>query len=175
MQPATSSFVLETDRLALRKLALDDAGFILDLLNDPAFLRYVGDKGVRTQEEACRYILDGPVDSYERFGFGLYLVTVKETGARIGICGLLKRETLPDVDVGFAFLPAFRSKGYATESASAVVAYGRDVLGLRRLVAITTPDNDGSMRVLEKIGFRFERMIRLTDEGSPLTLFASER
>lgn len=174
MRPPTSSSVLETDRLALRRLALDDADFILDLLNDPSFLRYVGDKGVRTQEDARRYILEGPVDSYERFGFGLYLVTVKETGVRTGICGLLKRETLPDVDVGFAFLPAFRSKGYATESASAVVAYGRDVLGLRRIVAITTPDNEESIHVLEKIGFRFERMIRLADEGPALTLFASE-
>lgn len=174
MRPPTSSSVLETDHLALRRLALDDADFILDLLNDPSFLRYVGDKGVRTQEDARRYILEGPVDSYERFGFGLYLVTVKETGVRTGICGLLKRETLPDVDVGFAFLPAFRSKGYATESASAVVAYGRDVLGLRRIVAITTPDNEGSIHVLEKIGFRFERMIRLADEGPALTLFASE-
>ena len=166
--------VLETDRLILRWLCADDAEFILGLLNQPSFLRYIGDRGVRTVEEARRYILSGPVASYERHGFGLNLVALKETGTPLGLCGLLKRETLDDVDIGFAFLPQFWSKGYGFESASAVLAHGRAVLGLNRIVAITAPDNHGSIRLLEKIGLCFERMVRLSDEEAEIKLFASE-
>ena len=166
--------VLETERLIVRKLASDDAEFILKLLNEPSFLRYIGDKGVRTTADAIQYLQTGPIASYERFGFGLYLVALKETGTSIGICGLIKRETLADIDVGFAFLPAFWSKGYAFEAADAVVAYGREALGIRRIVAITSPDNNGSIRVLEKLGLRFERMIRLSEDEGELKLFAPE-
>jgi ribosomal-protein-alanine N-acetyltransferase len=120
-----------------------------------------------------QYIQTGPVASYERFGFGLYLVELKETGAPIGICGLLKRDSLPDVDVGFAFLPTFWSQGYALESAAAVMTYGREVLGLRRIVAITSPDNDASIRLLEKIGLRFEGMIKLSSDQAEVRLFGS--
>lgn len=164
--------VLETERLTLRRLSEEDAGFILQLLNDPSFVRNIGDKGVRTIADAVEYIRTGPVASYERFGFGVYLVTLKETGSSMGICGLIKRETLEDIDVGFAFLPAFWSKGYAFEAASAVVTYGKEVLGIRRIVAITTTDNTGSIRVLEKLGLKFERMIRLTEGEPELKLFA---
>ena len=165
-------FVLETERLTLRRLSAEDAAFILELLNDPDFLRNIGDKGVRTEEDASRYIQNGPVASYERFGFGLYAVELKASGEPIGICGLLKRDTLPDADIGFAFLPDFRSKGYAVESASAVRRYGWDALGLRRILAITSQENSGSIRVLEKIGFRFERLIKLSEDEPELKLFA---
>jgi RimJ/RimL family protein N-acetyltransferase len=165
--------ILETERLVIRKLSTDDAEFIVDLLNQPSFLRYIGDKGVRNSEDAVRYIQNGPVASYERFGFGLYLVELKETGVAIGICGLLKRDSLPDVDVGFAFLPAYWSQGYALESAAAVMTYGREVLGLRRIVAITSPDNDPSIRLLEKIGLRFEGMIKLSEDQAEVRLFGS--
>ena len=165
--------VIETNRLVLRRLSPDDAEFINELLNQPSFLRYIGDKEVRNSVDAVRYIQTGPLASYERFGFGLYLVELKETGVPIGICGLLKRESLPDVDIGFAFLPNFWSQGYAFESASAVMTYGRDVLGLRRIVAITSPDNDASIRLLEKIGLRFERLIKLSDDQSEVRLFTS--
>ena len=165
--------VIETERLLLRQLGTDDAEFILELLNQPSFLRYIGDKEVRSIADAVRYIQTGPVASYERFGFGLYLVELKETGVSIGICGLLKRDSLPDVDVGFAFLPSFWSQGYALESALAVMTYGREVLGLRRIVAITSPDNDASIRLLEKIGLRFERMIKLSEDQSEVRLFGS--
>ena len=111
--------VLETKRLILRRLCADDAEFILELLNQPSFLRYIGDKGVRNTEDAIRYIQTGPVASYDRFGFGLYLVELKESDVSIGMCGLLKRETLPDVDIGFAFLPGYWSQGYAFEAAAA--------------------------------------------------------
>ena len=166
--------VVETERLTLRRLELGDAEFILGLLNDPSFLRFIGDKGVRTLDDAREYISNGPVASYERFGFGLYLTERKEDRVPIGICGLLKRESLKDVDVGFAFLPQFWSKGYAFESASAVMAYGRNVLGLTRIVAVTSPDNDASIRLLSKLGLKFESMARLSEDSPEIRLFASE-
>ena len=165
--------LLETERLVLRRLSTDDAEFILELLNQPSFLRYIGDKEVRNIADAVRYIQTGPVASYERFGFGLYLVELKENGESIGMCGLLKRDSLPDVDVGFAFLPSYWSQGYAFESAAAVMNYGREVLGLRRIVAITSPDNDASIKLLEKIGLRFERMIKLSSDQPEVRLFGS--
>jgi RimJ/RimL family protein N-acetyltransferase len=165
--------LLETERLLLRRITTDDAEFILDLLNQPSFLRYIGDKEVRNVADAIQYIQTGPIASYERFGFGLYLVELKENGESIGMCGLLKRDSLPDVDVGFAFLPSYWSRGYAFESAGAVMNYGREVLGLRRIVAITSPDNDASIRLLEKIGLRFERMIKLASDQPEVRLFGS--
>jgi len=163
--------VLETGRLVLRRLSMDDAPFLLELLNEPSFLRYIGDKGVRTEADARRYVEMGPVASYERFGFGLWRVELKESGEAIGMCGLLKRDALPDVDVGFAFLPRHWSKGYAFESASAVVAHARNAFGLKRVVAITSPDNVASIRLLEKLGFRFERMARVPEDGPEVRLF----
>jgi len=164
--------VLETARLTLRRFRVDDAEFILDLLNQPSFLLHIGDKGVRTIEDAHRYILDGPIDSYEKNGFGLYLVGLKSSGAEIGMCGLVNRESLEDVDIGFAFLPRYWSQGYAVESAAAVLQYGREVLGLDRIVAITSPDNHASIKVLEKIGLRLERMVRLSEDEPEIELFA---
>jgi len=166
--------VVETDRLTLRRLELGDAEFILGLLNDPSFLRFIGDKGVRTLDDAREYIANGPLSSYQRFGFGLYLTERKEDRVPIGICGLLKRDSLKDVDVGFAFLPRFWSKGYAFEAASAVMAYGRNDLGLGRIVAITSPDNQASIRLLEKLGMRFESMVRLSEDSPEIKLFASD-
>src|SRR5688572_22755093 len=166
--------VLETERLALRKLSPHDAEFILELLNEPSFLENIGDKGVRTSADAVRYIQDGPVASYERFGFGLYLVELKATGIPIGICGLLKRESLQDVDVGFAFLPRFWSKGYAVESAAAVIKHGRNALGIGRIVAITAPGNHGSIKVLEKIGLKFERLMKLSEGEPEIKFFVSD-
>ena len=165
--------VLETERLILRRITPDDAAFILELLNEAAFLRFIGDKGVRSIEDAEQYILKGPVESYERLGFGLYLVALKSSGVPIGICGLVKRDTLEDVDIGFAFLSDYRRNGYAFESAAAVKEYGQKVLGLRRLLAITQPDNTGSIRVLEKIGLKFERLIRLTEDSPEIRLYSS--
>lgn len=153
---------------------VDDAEFILELLNEPSFLQYIGDRGVRSLDDAREYIANGPMASYEEHGFGLYLTVLKEQGDPIGICGLLKRETLDDVDIGFAFLPRYWSKGYALESALAVMAYGRDELGLQRIVAITAPDNDASIRLLEKLDMRFEKMVRLTDDSPEGKLFAHD-
>lgn len=165
--------VLETDRLVLRRISLEDAEFILDLLNQPSFLRFIGDKKVRTLDDARNYILSGPVDSYERLGFGLYLAQLKESSVPIGICGLLKRETLEDVDIGFAFLPQFWGRGYAYESAKATMTYGSEVIGLKRIVAITSPDNDGSITLLEKLGMKFEGLMKLSEDAPEVKLFAA--
>jgi RimJ/RimL family protein N-acetyltransferase len=167
--------VLETERLILRQLSSDDAEFIFELVNDPSWLRYIGDKGVRNLDDARQYILNGPVESYERNGFGLYLVALKESGTPIGMCGLVKRVTLPDADIGFAFLPAYWSKGYAVESAAAVMVYAREVPRLNRILAITSADNEASEKLLGKIGLRFERMIKLSEAGPEVKLFTSDR
>ena len=164
--------VIETDRLVLRKLTLDDAVFILDLLNQPSFIQFIGDRGVRTLDDARDYLSKRLINSYERFGFGLYLTLLRESGIPIGICGLVKRELLEDVDVGFAFLPQYWSKGYAFESAFAVLAYAGNTMGLKRIVGIATPDNHGSIRVLEKIGLQFEKMVKLSEDDVELKLFA---
>jgi RimJ/RimL family protein N-acetyltransferase len=166
--------VLETDRLVLRRLDAEDAAFILQLVNEPSWLRFIGDKGVRNLDDARRYIREGPVASYERFGFGLFLAELKDTGAPIGMCGLLKRDTLDDPDIGFAFLPAFWGRGFARESASAVMALGRDTFGLKRLLAVTNPDNDRSIRVLEDLGLAYERMVKLSGDGMEIKLFARD-
>jgi RimJ/RimL family protein N-acetyltransferase len=170
--PGSGPVVLETARLTLRRLTPEDAGFIFGLLNEPSFLRFIGDKGVRNLDDARDYLMKGPIASYEQFGFGLYLVQLKDGEVPIGMCGLLKRATLDDVDVGFAFLPQFWSRGYAFESASAVIAYGKRVFGLKRIVGLVKPGNSGSVRVLEKMGLNFERMVRLADNAPEDMLFA---
>jgi RimJ/RimL family protein N-acetyltransferase len=163
--------LIHCERLSLRELGLHDAEFILRLLNEPGFLRFIGDKGVRTLDDAREYLSKGPLESYRRHGFGLYHVSLRHDGTAIGICGLVKRDTLVDPDVGFAFLERHWSKGYASESAAAVLAYGRDVLGIERIVAITALDNRGSIAVLEKIGLSFERRVKLGDDPKALNLF----
>ena len=166
--------ILETERLLLRQIDDEDAELLVELLNEPAFLRHIGDRGVRNAEDARKYIADGPVASYRKFGFGLYLVELKGSGESIGICGLLKRESLEDPDIGYAFLSKYRSKGFAQEAGSAVLDYGRKVLSLKRIVALTAPDNDASIHVLEKIGLRYEKMVRLKGAKRDSKLFASE-
>ena len=166
--------ILETERLILRQFSIDDAPFIFELLNEPSYIRNIGDRGVRTVEDARAYIMRVPITSYEQNRFGLYLVILKETGESIGMCGLIKRDALEDVDIGYAFLPRFWSKGYAVEAALAVKEYARDVIGLKRLVAITDPENQASIRVLEKIGLRFEKMVRLSEDDIELKLLAAD-
>ena len=166
--------ILKTDRLRLRRLSLDDAEFILRLLNDPSFIQNIGDRGVRTIDDARAYILNGPIASYKKFGFGLWMVETRPEGAPIGICGLLKRDVLADVDIGYALLPEFWSKGYALESASAVMAYASEMLGLKRVVAVTNSDNKSSIRLLEKMAFKYEKMVRLSEGAPEIELFAAE-
>jgi RimJ/RimL family protein N-acetyltransferase len=158
--------------MILRELDLGDDAFILELLNEAGFMRYIGDKGVRTLADAREYLLKGPMDSYARNGFGLYAACLRD-GTPIGICGLVRRAGLDDPDVGFAFLARYWTNGYAVESAAAVLAHARRVLKLERIVAITTPDNSSSIAVLEKIGLKFERTIRLVHDGPEIKLFGA--
>jgi RimJ/RimL family protein N-acetyltransferase len=164
--------ILETDRLILRLQTTEDAAFILELMNTPSWLQFIGDRGVRTIEDARAYILNGPIRMYEQSGFCLFLVERKEDQVPLGICGLVKRDSLEDVDIGFAFHPKYWSKGYAYEAASAVMAYGKDTRGLNRIVAITTQDNHASAKLLEKVGLRFERLVQLANDPEELKLFA---
>ncbi len=163
--------VIESERLVLREFQHGDAEFILELLNEAAFLRFIGDKGVRTLADARDYLLKGPIESYRRFGFGLYRASLRENGTPIGMCGLVKREGLADVDVGFALQARYWSRGYAVEAAAAVLDHGKRILNLGRIVAIAHPDNQASIAVLEKIGLRFERMVRLSADAEELKLF----
>ncbi|EJQ46424.1 hypothetical protein IEE_01923 [Bacillus cereus BAG5X1-1] len=160
--------VLETERLTLRWFDIKDAPFILELVNDPAWIQFIGDKGVKNLEDAKNYILNGPVDMYNKTGFGLYLVERKEDLTPLGMCGLIKRDSLEDVDIGFAFLEKFRSKGYGYESAAAVIEYGVQKLGMKRIVAITSIDNTVSGKLLEKVGLRFEKIISGSEEDLKL-------
>ena len=166
--------VLETDRLVLRWLCLDDALFILELLNDEGWLRYIGDKGVRNMEDACKYLQNGPIAMYARCGHGLYMVERKCDALPIGMCGLIKRDGLADVDIGFAFLPQYGGMGYARESAAAVLEYGRATLGMKRVVAITSPDNVRSIKVLEAVGLEFEKKVKMSPGEPALLLLACE-
>lgn len=167
--------IIETPRTRLRHLNLADAAFVLELLTDPDFLVQVGDRGVHNLEQARRYVTEGPGASYARFGFGLNAMELKDSGSVAGLCGLLRRDTHPDVEIGFALLPCARHKGLALEAAAATLAWGFNGLGLSRIVALTAPHNRASMRILERIGLRFERMVRFTAEGSESRLFALER
>ena len=162
---------LETDRLILRRFNVDDAPFILTLLNEPSFLRYIGDKKVRNLEAARQYLLNGPIASYDRHGFGLCLVELRELYTPIGMCGLLKREELPDPDIGFALLPDFWNNGYAFEAAIAVLQDAHARLRLQRILAITSLDNDASIKLLERLGFLFQKVITLSQSREQVKLF----
>lgn len=165
--------VCETDRLRLSHLSNpDDAPFILELLNDPGFIQNIGDRGVRTLAQANDYIESGPVVSYKKFGFGLNLVATRAPSARIGICGLLRRDFHPDVEIGFAFLPQFRGNGYAFEAASAVMTLGLKTSRLERIVAAAALHNHASMKVLERLGLKYERMIQFPGRAEESRLFA---
>jgi RimJ/RimL family protein N-acetyltransferase len=165
--------VIETRRLSLRRQTAGDAPFILRLLNDADFLRHIGDRGVRTVEDAEAYVRDGAVASYEAHGFGLYLVESKDGGEAVGVCGLLKRAFLEDVDLGFALLPEHRRHGYAREAAEATILFAREELGLERLAAIVSPENTASIRLLEGLGFRSRGPVEHPD-GDDVHLYARE-
>ena len=166
--------VIQTARLNLRWLADSDAEFILDLLNQPSWLEFIGDRGVHNLEDARAYINNGPLAMIKQHGFGLYLVEIKSSKTPIGLCGLLKREALEDVDMGFAFHPGFWGQGYAKEAASACVDYARSQLSLKRLVAITLPTNQASLALLNAIGMQHEKEISLGDSNEVLQLYAKQ-
>lgn len=164
--------VLTTDRLELRQVSTVDAPFMLAILNDPAFIRHIGDRGVRSVDDARRYIRDRMLASYQEHGFGMYLVERKADRVAVGICGLVKRPELDDVDIGFAFLPDYCRQGYAHESAVGVLQLASGRFGLQRIVAITSQDNQPSIRLLEKLAFSYEKNIRLSNDADPVKLFS---
>lgn len=166
--------IAETERLTIRRLTLDDAEFILSLVNQPSFLQFIGDKGVRTLEDARNYIRNVPMFSYERYGFGSFCVTLTESGTPIGMSGLIKRDALDRPDIGFAILPEYWRQGYAFEAASAIVHYARSVHRLDRISGIVNPENEASIGLLIRLGFRFERMVRIGDETREIKLFQKD-
>jgi RimJ/RimL family protein N-acetyltransferase len=162
---------IETDRLLIRHFTLDDAEFVVRVLNEPSFIENVGDRGVRTTEDGVKYLADGPIASYEANGYGMNVVVLKETGERIGMCGLVRRPQFADPDVGYSFLPEFWRRGYAEESVIAVIAHARISLGIERVIAIVSPHNIPSTRLLEKRGFVFEKRTLFQPSGREILVY----
>lgn len=163
--------ILETDRLILREFNTADAAFILILLNNPTWLQFIGDRNIRTLEDAGEYLLNGPMKSYSENGYGLSKIELKENNIPIGMCGLIKREALENIDIGFALLPEYEGKGYASEIASATLDHAKNKPGLEKIVAITSEDNTRSIALLNKLGMHFEKMVQMPDEEDRLMLF----
>src|ERR1700681_2796971 len=165
--------VLETDRLVLQRFTASpsESEFVLRLVNEPSYLQNIGDKGVRTLEQAATYLLEGPIKSYQLHGHGLYLVVLKESQQLVGTCGLLKRDQFPDADLGYAFLPEFWSQGFAYESASAVVDFGKHTLGLSRIIALVAPANSPSIKLLKKLGFSYSEQVKMEPSGADAALY----
>lgn len=166
--------ILETERLRLRELTAADAEFLFRLMNDEAWLRFIGDRGIRTVGDAAAYVESGPRTMYATHGIGLWAAEMRDTNAPIGMCGLLKRDALDDVDIGFALLPEFRGGGYAFEAAKATLEYANAALGLGRVAAIVSPDNAASIGLLVKLGMSFERMVRLKSDAPEVALYVKD-
>jgi len=166
--------ILETERLVLCELNLMDVEFILELLNTPAWLEFIGDKNVHTLKDAENYLKSGPIKSYKMNGYGLWLVLLKDDNEPIGMCGLVNRESLEDIDIGFALLPAYERKGYGYEMASATLIYSKNKLGIEKVVGITDANNTPSIGLLNKIGLYFEKEINITENDSAL-LFSPDK
>lgn len=165
--------ILETERLTLRKFNLDDTHFIIKLVNSEGWLKNIGDRNIKTEEQARNYLQNGPLKSYSEHGFGLWLVELKADQVPIGICGILKRDTLETPDIGFAFLPEFTGQGFAFEVASATMAFAKNDLKIGVISAITVPGNTTSIKLLEKLGFKFSRKIEAANGGADLLLFSN--
>ncbi len=161
---------IETERLQLTPFTLDDVFFIIDLLNSEGWLRYIGDRNVKSVEQATNYLLKGPLASYDRWGFGLSKVSLKD-GTPIGMCGLLQREQLPAPDIGFALLPAYAGTGYGYEISSSVIAYSKQTKLTDKLLAITLPENQPSIKLLGKLGFVYDGEIKLFPHNEKLSLY----
>jgi RimJ/RimL family protein N-acetyltransferase len=166
--------ILQTPRLLLREFRVGDEKFIITLVNTPGWLEFIGDRNIKTVEDANNYLMSGPMTSYVRFGFGLYLVQLTETQEAIGMCGLIKRDHFDDVDIGFAFLPDMSGKGYAYEAASATLDYAKQTLGIGRIIAITNSNNVRSIKLLNKLGLGYEKKVKMPEEKEELLLFANE-
>lgn len=165
--------IRETERLLLREFNLMDAAFIIELVNSPGWLAYIGDRNIKTIEQAAAYLMNGPIKSYAQNGFGLYMVELKADSMPIGMCGILKRETLENPDIGFAFLPACTGQGYAFESAAATMVFAKEVLRLPFICAITVPENKASIKLLEKIGLKLVKPVQYKGSDETLILYSN--
>jgi [ribosomal protein S5]-alanine N-acetyltransferase len=170
-KPLRGDLVLETERINLRKFRVIDGEFIFRLLNSKEWLKNIGNRNISSRADAENYITGKLIPPYERSGFGFYLIELKKTGESAGMCGLVKREGLDDVDIGFALLPEYEGKGYAFEAATAVLDYAKNKLNMSRLAAVTIAENNGSIKLLEKLGLRFEKKIMLPGDNEELMLF----
>jgi RimJ/RimL family protein N-acetyltransferase len=164
--------IVETERLILRKITVEDAAFVLRLVNEPSFVSNIGDKGVKNLDDAERFILDGYWTNQERPGHGMFLVELKDGGKSIGVCGLLYRKVLDVTDIGFAFLPEYWNRGFAYEAAEAILKYGRSTLGIDKIVGLTSPDNFASIKLLKKLGMEFEKTVKMADDDPGTVLYA---
>jgi len=165
--------ILETERLILRQFTIEDAKFIIELLNSPGWIKFIGDRNIKTEEQAKNYLLNGPIKSYAENGFGLSLVELKKDSIPIGMCGIIKRENLEGPDIGFAFLPEFMGKGFAFEIANATMVFAKDNLKLFSIFAITVPDNKKSIKLLEKLGLKFIEAFKFPNDDAELMLFGN--
>uniref|UniRef100_A0A486XUD1 Acetyltransferase, GNAT family n=1 Tax=Rheinheimera sp. BAL341 TaxID=1708203 RepID=A0A486XUD1_9GAMM len=164
--------VAETSRLRIRHMVAADAAFICQLLNEPSFIQNIADRGVRTELDALHYITQGPVKSYQQHGYGLFLVESSVNAEPLGICGLLFRDFLQETDIGFAFMPQFWGKGYAYEAASAVMRFGYTKLQLKRIVGLTTAGNLTSVKLLNRLGLHFEKMVKMSPSEDYVQLYS---
>jgi RimJ/RimL family protein N-acetyltransferase len=166
--------ILETERLVLRPFTHDDARFIVTLVNTPGWIEFIGDRNIKTQEQAITYLENGPLKSYELHGFGLSMVELKDRGTPIGMCGLLKRETLDYPDIGFAFLPEYTGKGYALEIAKSTLTFANEQLNIHPILAIVMPTNTRSIQLLEKVGMKFMKAFKSSENAEELMLFSND-
>lgn len=166
--------VLTTSRLEIIEITIEDTPFIFELLNTPSWIKFIGDRGIKTQEDAKNYIINKFIPSYSAWWFGFRLVRTKDDKTPIGICGLVKRDALEHIDIGFAFLPQYEGKGFGFESASAVMEYAKNRLNIKTIAGITNSGNKSSIALLEKLGLRFQKMILLPNETEEIMLFISQ-
>ncbi|MDH3323146.1 MAG: GNAT family N-acetyltransferase [Flavobacteriaceae bacterium] len=166
--------IAETNRLMISELSLEDAPFFLELVNTPNWIKYIGDRNLKTVKDAEEYLLNGTLKSYAEFGFGFYKLHHKKENKAIGTCGLIKREQLEEVDLGFAFLPEFEGKGLGYEASLAVIKLAKKRFDLKNLLAITLPINGNSIKLLEKLGFIYQKRIKPFDDDEELLLFAKQ-
>ena len=166
--------IMETERIVMREFTEEDAGLIYDLLNSPGWLKHIGQRGIKGEEDARGYIENLIMPGYEKHGYGFYLMIRKDDGAHLGMCGLINRDTLDDVDIGFAILPEYEGNGYTTEAALATMEFAKNEIGLKRIAAITVPYNSSSIRILEKLGMKFEKMINIPNDSEDLMLYVRE-
>jgi [ribosomal protein S5]-alanine N-acetyltransferase len=170
----SNKIILNTNRLILREADPSDSQFFYELLNSPKWLKYIGDRGIKTLMNAEDYINDKLINSYKTNGFGLYVYELLESNKPIGICGFIKRDYLDSEDIGFALLPEYERKGYTYEISIAVLDYGEKNLSINKVYAITSKDNLASQELLKKLGFNFKSYVNEPDTDEELLIYSRE-